>query len=107
MEDHIESYEIFNVHPFRMNLFRKMFWVDFLLVDGKKQDACRMIEARGFTMHIKGAYAHNKWPDYILLSCTMTKKRFNALMGIMHDINDKMLILGYRDYKSACDHVLQ
>ena len=68
-------------------------------------DVLRMSKESGFKVHIKGVLVHSDWPNYALLSCSVSQNRFLALMETMPKMCDRMLILGYKDYREACEAV--
>ena len=94
---------VFNCVGLRMELPRSLLWQDFVVVEGREKEGRRLLEERGFTdLNVKNPCSHREWPQYVMFSCTVPKKRYDEFIDVMRELENRMLICGYRDYEQAC-----
>ncbi len=99
---------LFNVAGQRTDPPKSLFWKDVLLIDGCGLEGKRLLAQRGFgNLKVSDAFTHKDWPRYVLLLCSVPKKRWKEFVDVMYDLENRMLILGYRDYEEACTAIFQ
>ena len=97
-----------NCFLFQMKFPRSLFWQDIFVVEGRNQEARRILKEHGFTnLRIKNEYSYNEWSGYVSFNCTISKSRLYEFAEAMHELGNRMLILGYRDYGKACDAIIE
>ena len=98
--------EIRNCAFLRMDSSRGAFRQDILVVEGRGQEARRLLTAKGFRrLRFRAETCHVGWPDYVAFICTVSKWRLKAFLAAMRELESNMLIMGYRDYIDACDAI--
>ncbi len=94
---------LFNVTGQRTDLPKSLFWKDVAFIDGCEQEGMRLLARRGFDdLKVNYAFTHKDWPRYVLIMCSIPQKRLDEFVDVMHELENRMLILGYRDYEEAC-----
>lgn len=94
---------LFNVFSQRTDLPKSLFWRDVAFIDGCEKEGMRLLAQRGLDdVKVNYAFAHKDWPRYVLIMCSVPKKRLDEFVDVMHELENRMLILGYRDYEEAC-----
>ena len=94
---------LFNVAGMRTDFPRNLFWKDVMIIEGREQEARRILSQNGFdSLKIVYAVSHRDWPRFVLFGCAIPKKHWAEFVDVMYDLEKRMLILGYRDYEEAC-----
>ena len=95
---------VFNCACLRTGFPRNRFWQDVVVVEGREREAVRLLEERGFAnLEVKNRCTHRDWPQYVIVSCRIPKKRCWEFLDAMRELEKRMLIFGYRDYEKACE----
>lgn len=95
---------VFNCVWLRMDFPQNMLWQDVVVVEGREREAVRLLEEREFAnLEVKNRCTHQDWPQYVIFSCRIPKKRCWEFLDAMRELEKRMLIFGYRDYQQACE----
>ena len=95
---------VFNCACLRTGFPSNRLWQDVVVVEGREREAVRLLEERGFAnLEVKNRCTHRDWPQYVIFSCRIPKKRSEEFLDAMRELEKRMLIFGYRDYEKACE----
>ena len=94
---------VYNVAGMRTDPPRSLLWKDVMVIEGCGQEGRKLLVQRGFgDLKIFDVYAHKAWPRYLLFTCAIPIRRWDAFIDVMAELEARMLVLGYRDYEEAC-----
>jgi hypothetical protein len=87
----------------RMRAF-SLFTVSYAYVDYSAYLADQLFIQNKITIRFKGEMARENSP-YCIIFCKVLKKDVERFEEALDKLEDKMLLLGYRDYPNACSEI--
>lgn len=87
----------------RMNDF-SIFRVPYAYVDHSSYQADQLFRQNNVNMKFKGEMVRED-SKYCIVFCKVLKRDVEKFENALEKLNDKMLLLGYRDYQDACGEI--
>jgi hypothetical protein len=81
-----------------------LFIVSYAYVDHSAYLADQLFIQNKITIRFKGEMARENSP-YCIIFCKVLKKDVERFEEALDKLEDKMLLLGYRDYPNACSEI--
>ena len=78
--------------------------VPYAYVDHSSYQADRLLAQNKVRVKFKGEFAKAESP-YCIILCTVKKKDTGRFEEALEKLNNKMLLLGYREYPDVCSEI--